>query len=254
MTDHDIRAKAAWHQDFFEGLMAEFWLEAVSDAQSEDEADFLVRELEMAPGGQFLDVACGAGRHAVALGRRGFACHGIDGSKLLTQRALDLSSGLPVTIERCDVRGWRAPRRFDGAWLLGNGFGYFDHDENARLLRMVGEALAPGARFVIETGAVAECVLPGFEEEERSFDAGRYRLSARRRYDVAGGYMHTRYMVTRGERSEAAMARQAVYTVHRLLEMCAAAGFTPCALYADFERTSFAVGAGRLVAVFEREA
>ena len=52
---------------------------------------------------------------------------------------------------------WRA--RFDGAFCLGNSFGYLDDEGNAAFLRAVAAALKPGARFVLETPMVLENLL-----------------------------------------------------------------------------------------------
>ena len=51
------------------------------------------------------------------------------------------------------------PARFDGAFCLGNSFGYLDDEGNASFLRAVAAALKPGARFVLETPMVLENLL-----------------------------------------------------------------------------------------------
>jgi cyclopropane fatty-acyl-phospholipid synthase-like methyltransferase len=45
---------------------------------TEQEVDFLVRELGLEPGMRVLDVGCGPGRHARALAQRGMVVHGVD--------------------------------------------------------------------------------------------------------------------------------------------------------------------------------
>ena len=56
------------------------------------------------------------------------------------------------------------PGQFDGAYSLGNSFGYLDDDGNAAFLKSVAAALKPGARFVLETGYVMETLLPVLQE------------------------------------------------------------------------------------------
>jgi hypothetical protein len=53
-----------WWTTFFQGVRLEFWSRAVSEKQTEEEADFLQRELGVAAGGRVLDVPGGNGRLA----------------------------------------------------------------------------------------------------------------------------------------------------------------------------------------------
>lgn len=251
MTNPEIRARDAWFETFFEGLMAEFWLEAVSPGQTEREADYLRAALAVRDGGRYLDIPCGAARHALVLAREGVSCLGVDRSRLLTGHANSLAAGLPLSIERTDVRAFRAEQPFDGAWCLGSSFGYMSHRENAGFLGNLARSVAPGGRIVIETGALAECVFPAYSEAERLIEAGAYELLSRHRYDPSTGYMHTRHKVNKGTDSQQAMARQAVYTLHRFLELAGTAGLRAVSLHRDFGGGDFAVGANRLVAVFE---
>ena len=39
-------------------------------------------------------------------------------------------------------------QRFDGAFCVGNSFGYLDDEGNAAFLRAVRAALKPGGRFI----------------------------------------------------------------------------------------------------------
>src|ERR671913_682751 len=55
---------------------------------TEQEVDFLVDVLALAPGMRVLDVGCGPGRHAHALARRGMEVVGVD----ISQRFVDLAT------------------------------------------------------------------------------------------------------------------------------------------------------------------
>ncbi len=56
-----------------------------------------------------------------------------------------------------------AATRFDGAWCMGNSFGYLDPAGTARFLDGVAAVLADGARFVVDAATVAEILLPQLE-------------------------------------------------------------------------------------------
>lgn len=120
---------------------------------TEQEVGFLVDALGIEPGMRVLDVGCGPGRHAHALGRRGIGVHGID----ISQRFVDLArDGAPdgVTFERADARQLTFDAEFDAAISLCQGaFGLADWGEDVEqldpdtdVLDGIARALRPGGR------------------------------------------------------------------------------------------------------------
>jgi len=87
---------------------------------TDQEVEFLIGELGLEPGMRVLDVGCGPGRHAYALGRRGIEVYGVD----ISQRFIDLARiDAPdgVTFERLDARALRFDGEFDAAISLCQG-------------------------------------------------------------------------------------------------------------------------------------
>jgi len=101
---------------------------------TEQEVSFLVDALGLEPGMRVLDVGCGPGRHAHALGRRGIAVHGIDISERFVELArADAPDG--VTFERLDARAMPFGGEFDAAISLCQGaFGLADWGSEATRL------------------------------------------------------------------------------------------------------------------------
>ncbi len=123
---------------------------------TEQEVGFLVDALGLEPGMRVLDVGCGPGRHAHALGRRGIAVHGID----ISQRFVDLArEDAPdgVTFERVDARSLPFADEFDAAISLCQGaFGLADWgtdvttlDPDTDVLDGIARALRPGGRAAV---------------------------------------------------------------------------------------------------------
>lgn len=100
-----------------------------------------------------LDLACGTGRHAFEMARRGFRVAAADLSPTLlaaasrkTQRYADR-----LHLVRADMRRLPFPARFDGVLQLFTAFGYFHRDEdNEAIIAGVRTLLLPGGWYMLD--------------------------------------------------------------------------------------------------------
>ncbi|HEX2577717.1 MAG TPA: class I SAM-dependent methyltransferase [Aquihabitans sp.] len=146
---------------------------------TEQEVGFLVEALGLRPGMRVLDVGCGPGRHAHALGRRGIAVHGVDISERFVELARhEAPDG--VTFERLDARALPFDGDFDAAISLCQGaFGLADGGGGDTPLDPDGAVLDGIARAVRPGGAVAVSAFSAYfqvrwlDPERGSFDAER---------------------------------------------------------------------------------
>src|SRR5688572_13874325 len=142
-----------WYETFFE----DDWLELAVDHDEQltrTEVDFLVHRLGLAPGARVLDLACGHGRHAVALAERGMRVTGVDisASVLAVARERGVRRGVELDLVRADMRELDADREFDAVCNFASAFGYHPTEEDdLEVLRRVGRALVPGGHLLIET-------------------------------------------------------------------------------------------------------
>ena len=126
-----------WWEHFFEGLSVKLWLEALSQEHTDSEADTIARLLGAAPGAELLDVPCGGGRLSLALAERGYRLTGVDVSREFLEHARSCDGADRVNWEHREMRDLPWPGRFDGAFCVGNSFGYLDDEGNAAFLRAV---------------------------------------------------------------------------------------------------------------------
>jgi SAM-dependent methyltransferase len=248
---HSIEASERWYETAFGPLTAEFWHVLSDPAQTPREAAFIASKLDAPAGAHLLDIACGDGRHAKALAARGFCMTGLDMSPAMLALAKDGAASDNPRFVRADVLTLQDFGPYDGAYLWGNSFGYLPHAETLEFLNRVAAALELGARFIVESGTVAECLLPRLQLES-DFEAKGIRFEAKRCYAVEESALHIAYRISRGDDVESFTARQAVYTSGELVRMFAAAGLALDALCADVDGTPFALGAQRWIGCFRR--
>ena len=114
--------------------------------------------------------------------------------------------------------------RFDGAFCVGNSFGYLDDDGNAAFLRAVASALKPGAPFVLETPMVLESLLRTIKDRFW-VKAGDVHLLVSNRYDHIRGRLDIEYTFVSDGRLESRSGTHRAYTYRQLIELFQAAGF-----------------------------
>lgn len=146
--------RRGWWNDYFDESFLEVYGGLLPPDEAAEEAAAAVEILAVAPPARLLDLACGWGRHALALAELGFDVTGIDLSSTLLSHAVARSraAGLPIRWVRGDIRTLPFSRHFDAVLCLFSSLGYFlVDDEDLSVLREAARVLAPGGRLLIET-------------------------------------------------------------------------------------------------------
>lgn len=142
--------------------------------------DDLVKRLRLPSGAKVLDLACGRGRHAVALRALGFDVTGVDLSPNNIAHAQRFADDL-LRFHVHDMRlSLGEPDRFDCVLNLFTSFGYFaSHATNMLVLQTVADALRPGGTMVLDyfnTSRVERTLVP---KEDRMIEGTNFHLSRR---------------------------------------------------------------------------
>jgi SAM-dependent methyltransferase len=242
--------RKAWAEKFFSGLFVECWLQVGSDEMTRPEVEFVRKQLRLAPGARVLDVPCGGGRHACTLAAEGYQMTGVDLSTEFLRAARERAARekVSVTWEQRDMTDLPWPAAFDGAFCLGNSFGYYDDDWNARFLQAVAAALKPGGRFVLDYPAVAEALLP-VHQERIEFPSGDVHGFRESRYNHVTGRIENEYTLIRGMQIQKEPASQRIYTYREVVRLLEAAGFTDVQGYGSTAGEPFKFRAQRLLLV-----
>jgi len=242
-----------WWEDFFHGIALDFWRAAVTEEQTRAEAEFIQKQLQLDSGAKILDVPCGNGRIALELAARGFDLTGLDIAAEFIEEANMKSAArnLKIGWYKQDMRDLPWTAEFDGSFCFGNSFGYLDDVGNANFLKAVARALKPEARFVLDAPAIAECLLPAFEDR-RWFEIAGITFLSNSRYDHEQGRTFTEYSFIRDGRVDKRPASQRIYTYNELIRLLDEAGFETVSSYASLNEEPFKLGSQRLLLAVQR--
>lgn len=245
--------KNNWYQDFFSGLNCEMWEKGATAELTDPEVNFLQDVLNCQPGDLLLDTPCGFGRHAVALAKQGFKVTGIDISTefLQTLRERVEAEQLSIQLIHGDVTTTRLTTLFDGAYCMGNSFGYVDYAGMTQFINNVSAALKPGARFVINSGLLAESVLPNFPKSGH-YVLGDLTMDINNGYVVGESYMATELTYTKAERTETHWFKHYVYTLSEVKRLLSSHGLETIAVYNSTEKQPYQLGDRQIYLVAEK--
>lgn len=145
---------------------------------SQDEVDFVIEALALRGNERVLDLACGFGRHALELARRGYSVVGVDITPeyIADARAAAQRERLAVEFIEADVRTLQFRDAFDVVLNMADGaIGYFDTDEeNLRLFDVIARALRAGGKHVMGVCSAAHAMK---HFPKRHWEVGKRSLS-----------------------------------------------------------------------------
>ncbi|NTW82884.1 MAG: class I SAM-dependent methyltransferase [Chlorobiaceae bacterium] len=151
------RTTAPWFAEWFNHP---FYLQVYSHRNKEEAAQcirtilsYTGLSLKNPASVSVLDIACGAGRHAIELAKLGYCVTGNDLSPFLLEEARNESTRCDVNLHlTCrDMRNIESLSLFDLVVQLFTSFGYFDSDQDDLLvLQHVYNALKTGGWYVLD--------------------------------------------------------------------------------------------------------
>ena len=248
-----MTTRSNWFEDFFHGVTNDLWRQCANPEQTRAEADFLEKTLGRKA--RVLDVPCGYGRHSLELARRGCRVTGVDiSTEFIAEAAAGArTAGVEAEFLAGDMRGLRWQAEFDGAICMGNSFGYFEFSDMVVFVAGVARALKPGGRFVIETGAAAESILPTLRDREW-YQIGDILFAEEHRYLADVSCLETEATFVRDGKTEVRKWWHWIYSVGEIRRLLEQAGLVTRGLYGSHDGRPFRLGSPLLLLVAEKSA
>ena len=228
------------------------------DAEAEADIAALVAWVQPPRDRGLLDLACGGGRHLLALHRGGFVdLTGVDlSSDLLREarRRLDDAGCEDVALLRSDMRDLPYVDRFATVLSLFTSFGYFDDErENERVLCAAWRALESDGLFVVDTLSRQHTIDTLVTSEERRLADRVERIE--RRISEDGRRVEKTVNISTGRGVERTVTESVrMYEAEDLAERFEAAGFSGIEVAGALDGRPFRCDSRRLVVAGRKEA
>jgi len=146
------------NNDFFDGHYKDIWKTLIPAELTVKEIEFMLPHFNLQPGSQVLDLMCGYGRHALALGRKGISVLAIDNlpDYIAEVKLAAATEDLPVEGICADVLPFQSGRQFDLALCMGNSLNFFNAADTRTILRNIATQLKSGGHLLINSWSIAE--------------------------------------------------------------------------------------------------
>ena len=203
-----------------------FYEELLTPERTAGEVKLIWKLLELEPGLELLDLACGHGRIANPLAERGVRVTGLDATPLFLElaRADAGERGVEVDYVEGDMRSIPWSARFDRVLNWFTSFGYFGDDDNRRVLQEAYEALKPGGLLAVEVGHRDN--LLGRYLDEVVTERGDDRMIDRHRLDLQTSRSHDERTIIRGGKQRTFEFSVRMLTAAELRDWMLGAGFS----------------------------
>lgn len=253
--DHMTKRKSKWYVELFRDGFYQRWASTDRFLEAEAEADFIVEALALPAGASILDLACGEGRHTIALARRGYCMTGLDLTALHLRlaRLAAKEAGVRVRWRRADMRDIPWQGEFDAVMSMFTAFGYLESDdEDFKVLAGVARALKSGGRFLLDVVNRERLVRfwqwQGWYERE---DGGVCLED--RSFDLAAGRQRVRILSidSHGARDERHIDLR-LYTLTELAKMLSRAGLEVRRTWGAFDGREYGLDSRRMIVLAEK--
>ena len=168
-----------WFEDWFNSPYYHILYQERDEEEAELFIDKLIHFLQPEKNAVFLDLACGKGRHAVYLNKKGFRTIGID----LSPESIAYASKYENDTLQFYVQDMRKPFRinyFSHVLNLFTSFGYFEQErDDMAVMHTIYKTLQPNGTFVLDfmnAQRVRTCLI---QHEEKNIGGITFHIDKR---------------------------------------------------------------------------
>jgi SAM-dependent methyltransferase len=244
-----------WPIAFFDDDYLKIYRTHFTEEQTRAEVDFIETSLALAPGAPVLDLACGLGRHAIGMARRGYQVTGVDFNPHYLAIAAEGAdqAGARVRWMVGDMRSLRFEAEFESVYSFFTSFGYYTDAENERVLENIAGALRPGGRFLLDMANRDRVLTHPQERAWIQLDDGTLRMEEAS-LDLRTSRVTSRVILIQPQ-SGARLVKEyhlRVYTCAELTALLSRHGLEVREAWGGSDRSAYSSESRRLVLLAER--
>jgi cyclopropane fatty-acyl-phospholipid synthase-like methyltransferase len=243
-----------WYENFFSGINCEMWEKAATPGWTNAEVILIKDVLGLRPPAKILDMPCGTGRHSLQLAEEGFQVTAVDISTefLNGLRSKAEKQSLPVSIIEADILKFELRGSFDGAYCLGNSFGYFNYSGMQTFVKKVASSLTQNARWIINTGLLAESFLAKFIPENK-YELDGLTMEIKNDYDEWSSCLLTTLTYTKNNQQETHCFKHYIFTLAEIIRLLNMFGLETIAVYNSTNKDAYQLGDAQAYIVAEKK-
>ena len=230
-----------------------FYGDSLTEERTKTEIEFLVKELQLDKSMKILDLACGHGRHANHLAKLGYNITGVD----ITRGFLEIAKkeakekGISVAYIKKDMRKISFGEEFNRVLLLFTSFGYFEDEENFKVIKNIANALKSGGLFCFDTinrDGFLKNFLPYTVMEK-----GNDLMIERNSFNSATGRIYNKRIVIRNGKRKDKPFFVRLYNPTEIRDLLVKAGFSIYKMYGDLQANPLTSDSKRMIIIAKKE-
>ncbi|WP_394542840.1 class I SAM-dependent methyltransferase (plasmid) [Priestia aryabhattai] len=230
-----------------------FYETALTPEITSKEVTIIKDLLDLETNMKILDLPCGYGRIANQLAYLGCDIVGIDTNEEYLKKArLDAQSyNLSTQYLLEDMRNIMYSNEFDAVINWHNSFGYFEDDENRRLLFSVYQALKPGGKLLLEQvnrDKILRHLLPGGALWTDALLKDDNMMIDRIRYSIESGRMNVIRVITKNGKIKKVPYSFRIFTFTEIKQWLLSTGFSAVEVYGE-NGQKFTLDSKRMIVV-----
>jgi SAM-dependent methyltransferase len=224
--------------------------ELPSEAETEEEVEFILDVLGLQEGATVLDLCCGQGRHGQRLSDTGLTVIGVDSSRFLLETARE-QSGLYLV--EGDMRAIPLKPVCDAVINLFTSFGFFDEADNRKVLSQIASVLKPRGKFLLDHWNPYAVVQLDVTRNWWWVSESTLALAEVEYHPESGQLFDHRTIIDLPTGAiQKAVNRVRFYLPTELEAVLEAVGLKVRARYGDFDQTPFSLEARRMLTIAEK--
>jgi len=220
------------------------------------QVEFIERIVQLEPKDRVLDLACGFGRHAILLAKKGHDVTGYDQSADYIERAKKSAQKANVnTLFACtDMRQLDVVERFDVVLSMSTSLAFYNDGVNEDIFRRIHKAVKPGGRFLFDQANIfwlVSWIMSGNQSKTEQLPDGamHHRTYS---FDAGKCIVSMRCTLERGEERAESGWDLRYYTLPELNSLASHIGFGVLNTYGDYDCSPFRAESRRLITVMKK--